>query len=257
MVFKIQSWNVNGLRAVARKGFADILKRESPDVLCVQETKLQDHQLTDSMRTIDSYKSFFSFAKKKGYSGVGIYTKQEPLAVLNGVGDDDFDDEGRVVTVELEQFFVCSVYVPNSQHGLKRLDFRKRFNEVFKSFLKDLEKSKPVIVCGDFNVAHNEIDITNPKANQMNPGFYIEEREHFSDLLDKGFIDTFRYFYPDTVRYSWWSYRFNARARNIGWRLDYILVPKNLLSSVQDALIRNDIYGSDHCPVELHLGDIQ
>lgn len=247
------SWNVNGLRAVARKGFSDILLQEEPDVLCVQETKIQNDQLTDSLTRIGDYTGYFSQAEKKGYSGVAIYTRHEPLSVVYGMGVDEFDAEGRVLTIELDSCFITSVYVPNSQPELRRLDFRKRFNAALRSFLADLESSKPVIVCGDFNVAHHEIDIKNPEANRMNPGFYIEERDAFTELLDAGFVDTFRSLYPETVKYSWWSYRFNARAKNIGWRLDYVLVSKALFTRVNDAYIRNDIYGSDHCPVSIQL----
>ncbi|MGM5481226.1 MAG: exodeoxyribonuclease III [Nanobdellota archaeon] len=254
---KIFSWNVNGIRAIARKGFADILKTEAPDVLCLQETKIRKEQLKEELTHIGDYTSYFSEAEKKGYSGVAIYTRHEPVAVIDGIGEEKFDSEGRVLTIELENFFVISVYVPNSQPELRRFDFRKEFNEKFQTFVKDLEAQKPVIICGDFNVAHNEIDLKNPQNNKMNPGFYIGEREKFTELLETGFVDTFRKLYPDTIKYSWWSYRFNARAKKIGWRIDYVLTSQSLFKHVKDAFIRNDIYGSDHCPVGILLGDMK
>lgn len=253
---KIFSWNVNGLRAIARKGFADILKTEAPDIMCLQETKIRKEQLNADFTDIGEYKSFFSEAEKKGYSGVAIYTLHEPVAVIDGIGEETFDSEGRVLTIELDNFFVTSVYVPNSQPELRRFDFRKEFNDKFMEFVKELEAQKPVIICGDMNVAHNEIDLKNPQNNKMNPGFYIGEREKFTELLDAGFIDTFRTLYPDTIKYSWWSYRFNARAKNIGWRIDYVLASPSIFKHVKDAFIRNDIYGSDHCPVGITLGDM-
>ena len=225
-------------------------------MLCVQETKIQKDQLTEALSSIGEYSSYFSQAEKKGYSGVAIFTKHQPLAVMDGLGIEEFDAEGRVLTIELESCFVTSVYVPNSQPGLKRLDYRLRFNDALFSFLENLNSSKPVILCGDLNVAHKEIDITNPKRNELNPGFYVDERNKFSQLLDAGFIDTFRNAHPDTVKYSWWSYRFNARAKNIGWRLDYVVVSKDIGHAVEQAFIRNDIYGSDHCPVGITLGDL-
>ncbi len=225
-------------------------------MLCIQETKIQNDQLTDALKHVGEYHSYFSQAEKKGYSGVAIYTKHRPVAIIEGIGTEEFDGEGRVLTIELETCFVTSVYVPNSQPGLKRLDYRLRFNDALFSFLEGLNDSKPVILCGDLNVAHREIDITNPKANELNPGFYIEERNKFSRLLEKGFVDTFRNAHPDTIKYSWWSYRFNARAKNIGWRLDYIVVSEDISGAVEQAFIRDDIHGSDHCPVGIILGDL-
>ena len=246
---KFVSWNVNGLRAVVGKGFADTFKALDADFVCLQETKMQEGQLDLSF---DGYKSYWNYADKKGYSGTAIFTRQQPLAVTTGMGIDEHDHEGRVITLEMEDFFLVTVYTPNSQDGLKRLDYRMQWEDDFRKYLLSLDEKKPVIVCGDLNVAHNEIDLKNPKTNRMNAGFTDQERAKMTTLLDAGFIDTFRYFYPDkTDIYSWWSYRFQARAKNAGWRIDYFLASQRLASRLQSATIHTEIFGSDHCPVEL------
>ena len=248
---KLISWNVNGLRACVGKGFEESFKMMDADFFCLQETKMQEGQLD---LNFDGYRSYWNYADKKGYSGTAIYTKHEPISVAYGIGIDEHDHEGRVITLEMENFFLVTAYVPNSQDGLKRLDYRMRWEDDFLAYLKRLDKKKPVIVCGDLNVAHKEIELKNPKTNRKNAGFTDEEREKFTHLLSQGFIDTFRYFYPDTTdAYSWWSYRFRAREKNAGWRIDYFVVSERLAEKIEGATIHNQVFGSDHCPVELTL----
>lgn len=247
---KFISWNVNGLRAVYTKGFEETFKNLDADFFCLQETKMQAGQLDVHF---DGYESYWNYADKKGYSGTAIFTKHHPLNVTYGMDIDEHDHEGRIITLEMERFYLVVVYTPNSQEELRRLDYRMTWEDAFRDFLLKLNEKKPVIVCGDMNVAHQEIDIKNPKANRRNAGFTDEEREKFTVLLNAGFIDTFRYLYPDTVTYSWWSYRFQARQKNAGWRIDYFLTSKSLEPMIKDAKIHTDIFGSDHCPVELDL----
>lgn len=248
---KFISWNVNGLRACNGKGFSETFKALDADFFCLQETKMQAGQLD---LQFEGYKSYWSYADKKGYSGTAIYTRHEPLAVSYGLGIDEHDHEGRVITLEMPEYFVVTAYVPNSQDGLRRLDYRMKWDEDFRNYLMELRKKKPVIACGDFNVAHQEIDLKNPKSNRRNAGFTDEEREQFSNLLNAGFTDTFRFFHPDeTGIYSWWSYRFKAREKNAGWRIDYFIVSDDLNDQLADAKIHTEIFGSDHCPVEVTL----
>lgn len=248
-MLKFISWNVNGLRACATKGFADFFKQADADFFCLQETKMQAGQLD---LQFDGYKSYWNYAEKKGYSGTAIYTKHEPVDVSYGIGIAGHDNEGRVVTLEMPDFFMVTVYVPNSQDGLRRLDYRMQWEDAFRQYLCGLDKRKPVIVCGDMNVAHKEIDLKNPATNHDNAGFTDEERQKFTELLQAGFIDTFRHFYPETAgAYSWWSYRMKARERNAGWRIDYFLTSERLRPRLVSASILSDIHGSDHCPVEL------
>lgn len=248
---KMISWNVNGLRAVVGKGFADIFKTLDADIFCLQETKLQEGQID---LTFDGYEQYWNYAVKKGYSGTAVFTRIKPLSVQYGLGMEEHDQEGRVITLEFERFYLVNVYTPNSKDGLARIDYRMTWEDDFRKYLKKLEENKPVIVCGDLNVAHTEIDLKNPKTNRNNAGFSDQERSKMTELLDAGFIDTFRYFYPDeTGAYSWWSYRFNARKNNAGWRIDYFLVSEVLKDELKNATILNDIYGSDHCPVMLEI----
>ena len=248
-MLKFISWNVNGLRAVAGKGFADIFRDLDADFFCLQETKLQEGQLDIAF---DGYTSYWNYAEKKGYSGTAIFTRHTPLSVSYGIGIADHDLEGRVITLEMQDFYLVTVYTPNSQDGLKRLDYRMNWEDDFRDYLLRLDQAKPVIICGDLNVAHQEIDLRNPKTNRKNPGFTDQEREKFTALLDSGFIDTFRHLHPDTTdAYSWWSYRFQARAKNAGWRIDYFVTSQRLAQSINDASILSDIMGSDHCPVQL------
>lgn len=248
---KFISWNVNGLRACNGKGFSEAFKALDADFFCLQETKMQAGQLD---LQFEGYNSYWSYADKKGYSGTAIYTRHEPLAVSYGLGIDEHDHEGRVITLEMPEYFVVTAYVPNSQDGLRRLDYRMKWDEDFRNYLMELRKKKPVIACGDFNVAHQEIDLKNPKSNRRNAGFTDEEREQFSNLLNAGFTDTFRFFHPDeTGIYSWWSYRFKAREKNAGWRIDYFIVSDDLNDQLADAKIHTEIFGSDHCPVEVVL----
>ena len=251
-MYKFISWNVNGLRAVCGKGFADIFAELDADFFCLQETKMQAGQLDLEFL---GYKSYWNYADKKGYSGTAIYTKHEPLSVSFGIGIDEHDHEGRVITLEMPDFFLVCVYTPNSQDELRRLDYRMQWEDDFRSYLLKLHTSgKGVIVCGDLNVAHKEIDLKNPKSNRRNAGFTDEERGKFTELLGAGFIDTFRHFYPDqTDIYSWWSYRFQARQKNAGWRIDYFVASEDLRERLVDAKIHTEIFGSDHCPVELTL----
>lgn len=248
---KLISWNVNGLRAVVGKGFAEIFASLDADFFCLQETKMQVGQLD---LEFEGYQSYWNFAEKKGYSGTAIYTKHTPLSVAYGIGVDEHDNEGRVITLEMPDFYLVTCYTPNSQDGLRRLDYRMTWEDDFRAYLMALDAKKPVIVCGDLNVAHREIDLKNPKTNRKNAGFTDEEREKMTTLLDAGFTDSFRHFFPDlTDAYSWWSYRFRAREKNAGWRIDYFLVSNRLADKMQSASIHNEIYGSDHCPVELVL----
>ena len=247
---KLISWNVNGLRACEGKGFRDVFKTLGADFFCLQETKMQAGQLD---MQFDGYRSFWNYADKKGYSGTAVFTRHQPLNVSYGIGIDEHDHEGRVITLEMEDFFLVTCYTPNSQDGLKRLDYRMVWEHDFREYLKGLDAKKPVILCGDLNVAHEEIDIKNPKTNRHNAGFTDEEREQFSILLDNGFTDSFRFKYPDEVKYSWWSYRFQARQKNAGWRIDYFVISDRLRDCLADAAIHTEIYGSDHCPVELVL----
>ena len=248
---KLVSWNVNGLRAVLGKGFLDYVAQESPDILCLQETKLQPEQ---AVFDLPGYHRFFNSADKKGYSGTAILTRTEPLSVTYDFGGDEHRHEGRIITAEFPQFYLVCCYTPNSQDGLKRLDYRMRWEDDLRDYLRELDQTKPVVYCGDLNVAHREIDLKNPKTNRQNPGFSDEEREKMTQLLEAGFVDTFRYINGDvTDRYSWWSYRFHAREKNVGWRIDYFIVSQRLADKVKAADIRSEIYGSDHCPVLLEL----
>lgn len=246
---KLISWNVNGIRACCDKGFREAFKSLDADFFCLQETKMQEGQLD---LAFDGYTSYWNYAEKKGYSGTAIFTRHQPLSVTYGLDIEHNDKEGRVITMEMEKFYLVTVYTPNSQDGLKRLDYRMTWEDDFRNYLLELDKKKPVIVCGDLNVAHKEIDLKNPKTNRMNAGFTDQEREKFQLLLDSGFIDTFRFFYPDMESiYSWWSYRFKAREKNAGWRIDYFLASKRLADKLTGAKIHTEIYGSDHCPVEV------
>jgi len=247
---KMISWNVNGLRAIEKKGFREEIERLSPDILALQETKLQEGQ-TDM--AFEGYSSYWNYAERKGYSGTAVFTRIKPLSVAYGMGVDIHDHEGRLITLEFDDHYFVCVYVPNAQDGLKRLDYRMSWEDDFRSYLRGLDRKKPVIICGDMNVAHNEIDLKNPQSNRHNAGFSDEERGKFSELLAAGFKDTYRTLHPDTVEYSWWSYRFKARERNSGWRIDYFLVSDRLMSKVDTASIHTDVLGSDHCPVELAL----
>lgn len=246
---KFISWNVNGLRACVGKGFMDFFKEVDADIFCLQETKLQAGQID---LELPGYHQYWNYAEKKGYSGTAVFSKEEALQVTCGIGVEEHDHEGRVLTLEYPDFYFVTVYTPNSQSELARLDYRMKWEDAFLAYLKKLEASKPVIFCGDLNVAHKEIDLKNPKSNRKNAGFTDEERGKFTALVEAGFIDTFRYFYPDLEGvYSWWSYRFSARAKNAGWRIDYFLTSASLESRLQDAMIYNEVMGSDHCPVGL------
>ena len=247
---KLISWNVNGLRACAGKGFADAFRALDADFFCLQETKMQEGQLD---LEFDGYRSYWNYADKKGYSGTAIYSRLEPLSVRYGIGVDEHDHEGRVITLEMPDFYLVCVYVPNSQDGLKRLDYRMRWEDDFRAYLCGLAARKGVIVCGDLNVAHEEIDLKNPSTNRRNAGFTDEERAKFGTLLEAGFTDSWRSLNPGVVKYSWWSYRFQAREKNAGWRIDYFLVSDSLRDRISGAAIHNEIFGSDHCPVELQL----
>lgn len=248
---KMVSWNVNGLRACVTKGFVDIFNKLDADIFCLQETKLQEGQID---LPLEGYYQYWNYAEKKGYSGTAIFTKKEPLAVTNGIGIDEHNTEGRVITLEFQDFFFVTCYTPNSQNELKRLDYRMKWEDDFREYLLRLNKKKPVILCGDLNVAHNEIDLKNPKTNRKNAGFSDEEREKMTTLLNSGFTDSFRYLYPDKEGiYSWWSYRFNARKNNSGWRIDYFITSDSIKDKIIDSKIHTDIMGSDHCPVELDI----
>ncbi len=248
---KFISWNVNGIRACMTKGFIDAFKALDADIFCLQETKMQAGQLE---LELDGYHQFWSFAEKKGYSGTAIFTKNEPLSVKYGLGVSELDTEGRIITLEFDDYYFITEYVPNAQDGLKRIDHRMKWEDAFRGYVSELKKAKGVVLCGDLNVAHREIDLKNPKTNRGNPGFSDEERGKFQELLDAGFIDTFRYFYPDLENaYSWWSYRFKAREKNVGWRIDYFCVSDNMADRLLSAKIHSEIFGSDHCPVELEI----
>lgn len=250
---KLISWNVNGLRACMTKGFIDFFKEADADIFCLQETKLQEGQIE---LELPGYHQYWNYAEKKGYSGTAVFSKKEPISVVYGIGVEEHDHEGRVITLEYPEFFVVTVYTPNSQDGLARLSYRMRWEDDFLAYLKKLETKKPVIFCGDLNVAHKEIDLKNPKTNRKNAGFTDEERQKMTVLQENGFVDTFRYFYPDREGiYSWWSYRFQARSKNAGWRIDYFMVSESLKEKLSDAVIDTQVLGSDHCPVELILKD--
>ena len=245
---KLISWNVNGLRACNGKGFQDFFRDVDADFFCIQETKMQGGQLD---LEFEGYESYWDYAEKKGYSGTAIYAKHHPISVSYGLGVDEHDHEGRAVTLEMEDFYLVCVYVPNSQDGLRRLDYRMRWEDDFRAYVTRLATKKGVIICGDMNVAHNEIDLKNPATNHMSAGFSDEERAKMTELLGAGFVDSWRFQHPDEVKYSWWSYRMKARERNVGWRIDYFLVSENLKDRIESTDIHNDIFGSDHCPVEL------
>ena len=248
---RLISWNVNGLRACMEKGFMVFFDSIDADIFCLQEIKLSEGQLDWKK---EGYYAYWNYAKKKGYSGTAIFTKRQPISVFYGMGKEEHDKEGRMITLEFETFYMVCVYTPNSQQELARLSYRMKWEDDFREYLCGLKEKKPVIVCGDFNVAHNPIDLKNPKTNTKNAGFTIEEREKMSALLDSGFIDTFRYFYPNMEEiYSWWSYRFRAREKNAGWRIDYFIVSENLKNKLEDSKIHTQVYGSDHCPVELEI----
>lgn len=250
-VKRFVSWNVNGIRACMNKDFYESFKALDADIFCLQETKVQAGQ-TELL--LDGYHQFWNYAEKKGYSGTAVFSKEEPISVSCGLGIPEHDTEGRVITLEFEKFYFITVYVPNSRDGLVRLDYRMEWEDAFRNYICELDKKKPVVFCGDLNVAHKEIDLKNPKSNRKNPGFTDEERGKFSAMLESGFVDTFRHFYPDLEGvYSWWSYRFSARAKNAGWRIDYFIVSERLKDSLKDAKIHNEIFGSDHCPVEVEI----
>ncbi len=245
------SWNVNGIRACLNKDFYTSFKALDADIFCLQETKMQEGQ---AELCLDGYHQYWNYAEKKGYSGTAVFTKEKPVSVSYGLGIPEHDTEGRVITLEFDNYYFITVYVPNSRDGLVRLDYRMEWEDAFRSYVCELDKKKPVIFCGDLNVAHKEIDLKNPKTNHKNPGFTDEERNKFTEMLESGFIDSFRYFYPDLENiYSWWSYRFSARAKNAGWRIDYFVVSERLKDNLKDAKIHNEIFGSDHCPVELEI----
>lgn len=248
---RLISWNVNGLRACVQKGFLDYFTQADADIFCLQETKLQEGQIT---LDLPGYEQYWNYAQKKGYSGTAVFTRRSPLSVRYGLGIPEHDQEGRVITLEFEEFYLVTVYTPNSQNELARLSYRMEWEDAFLAYLKQLEETKPVIFCGDLNVAHREIDLKNPKTNRQNAGFTDEERAKFTRLTEQGFIDTYRYFYPDQEGiYSWWSYRFRAREKNAGWRIDYFCVSDSLKEKLQDARIHTEVFGSDHCPVELEI----
>ena len=248
---KLISWNVNGLRACVGKNFMEDFEKLNADIFCLQETKLQEGQIT---LDLPGYHQYWNYAEKKGYSGTAVFTRKEPLSVAYGIGVEEHDHEGRVITLEFEDYYLVTVYTPNSQEGLKRLDYRMQWEDDFLAYIQSLDKKKPVIYCGDLNVAHQESDLKNPKTNRKNAGFTDEERAKMTTVLSSGFVDTFRYFYPDAEGvYSWWSYRFRAREKNAGWRIDYFIVSERLKDRLENASIHTEIFGSDHCPVELDL----
>jgi len=251
LYMKLISWNVNGIRACIKKGFLDFFEKENADIFCIQETKVQEEQIPF---TLEGYYQYWNFAQKKGYSGTAIFSKIEPVNIVYGMGKEEHDKEGRVITLEFEKFYVMTVYTPNSQRGLARLEYRMKWEEDFLNYIKDLERIKPLIFCGDLNVAHKEIDLKNPSANRKNAGFSTEERNRFTEVINNGFVDTFRFFYPDkTEAYTWWSYMFNARANNAGWRIDYYCVSAGLKNQIKSTVIYNEVLGSDHCPIGLEI----
>ena len=252
---KLISWNVNGLRAIINKGFEEFFKGINADIFCIQETKMQEEQLEEKINTIfDGYKMYWNSAEKKGYSGTAIFSKKEPVNIKYGIGIEEHDKEGRVITLEFEKFYMVNCYTPNSKRELERLDYRMIWEEDFRNYLLELNKKKPVILCGDLNVAHKEIDLKNPKTNRRNAGFTDEEREKMTELLNSGFVDSFRYLYPDKAdKYTWWSYMFKAREKNAGWRIDYFIVSKSIENKIKESYIYSEIMGSDHCPVGLDL----
>ncbi len=252
---KLISWNVNGLRAVINKGFKDFFKEIDADIFSIQETKMQEAQLDENiLKIFEDYNAYWNSAEKKGYSGTAIFTKQKPLNVTYGIGKEEHDKEGRVITLEFEKFYMVNIYTPNSKRELERLDYRQLWEDEIRAYLLKLKENKSVVMCGDLNVAHTEIDLKNPKTNRKNAGFTDEERAKMTELLNAGFVDTYRYKYPEVEgKYSWWSYMFHAREKNAGWRIDYFIVSENLKDKIEDAKILDDIYGSDHCPVELDL----
>lgn len=248
---KLISWNVNGLRACVQKGFTEYFNKIDADIFCIQESKLQEGQIDFAP---EGYYAYWNYAEKKGYSGTAVFSKEKPMSVVYGMGIEEHDHEGRVITLEFDQFYMVTVYTPNSQNELARLPYRMKWEDDFLAYLKNLEKTKPVIFCGDLNVAHKEIDLKNPKTNRKNAGFTDEERSKFTNIVNAGFIDTYRYFYPDQEGvYSWWSYRFKAREKNAGWRIDYFCVSESLKDKLKGAAIHTEIFGSDHCPVELDI----
>lgn len=248
---KFISWNVNGIRACVQKGFLDSFKELDADIFCLQETKMQSGQLE---LDLPGYYQYWNYAEKKGYSGTAIFTKEKPIAVFNGMDIAEHDTEGRLITLEFDNFYFITCYTPNAQDGLKRIDYRMKWEDDFREYVKSLDKNKPVILCGDLNVAHNEIDLKNPKSNRGNAGFSDEERGKFTVLLESGFTDSFRYLYPDLEgAYSWWSYRFKAREKNAGWRIDYFVVSDRIAKDIKEAKIHSEIFGSDHCPVEIEI----
>lgn len=247
---KFVSWNVNGLRAIQKKGFKDFFEQIDADIFAIQETKMQEEQKDFDF---PNYYEYWNCADKKGYSGTLIYTKEKPLNVSYGIDNEKYNDEGRIITLEYQDYYFVTVYVPNSQRELTRLDYRMQFEDDFRDYLTKLDSLKPVIVCGDLNVAHREIDLKNPKSNERNAGFTIEERSKFQILLDSGFIDSFRYLYPEKIQYTWWSYMFNARKNNIGWRIDYFLISSRIINQLKDSIIYDDVLGSDHCPVVIDI----
>ena len=249
-MLKLISWNVNGIRACCDKGFRESFERLDADFFCLQETKMQEGQLD---LQFEGYQSYWNYAEKKGYSGTAIFTRQQPLSVIYGIGVEEHDHEGRVITLEMEKFYLITVYVPNSQDGLRRLDYRMTWEDALRGYITELDRTKPVVYCGDLNVAHEEIDLKNPKSNHHSAGFSDEERAKFSELLAAGFTDTFRALYPDKVEYSWWSYMMKAREKNVGWRIDYFVVSNRLFPKVRDSFILGDVMGSDHCPVGIEL----
>ena len=250
-IMKLVSWNVNGLRAVWQKGFEEFFKKINADVFCIQETKMQEGQFDIKF---ENYKQYFNSAEKKGYSGTAIFTKENPLKVSYGIGIEEHDKEGRIITLEFDNFFMVNVYTPNSQRELTRLEYRQVWEDDFREYLQRLDKTKPVIMCGDLNVAHKEIDLKNPKTNRKNAGFTDEERNKMTQLLEGGFVDTYRYLYPNKEEaYTWWSYMMKAREKNIGWRIDYFIVSERLKDNIKEAIIHSDVMGSDHCPIELDI----
>ena len=248
---KLVSWNVNGIRACVKKGFLEFFEQENADIFCIQEAKVQEEQIPFNL---EGYYQYWNFAEKKGYSGTAIFSKIEPVSIAFGMGKEEHDKDGRVITLEFDKFYVVTVYTPNSQRGLARLEYRMKWEKDFLDYIKDLEKLKQVIFCGDLNVAHKEIDLKNPNANKKNAGFSTEERNRFDELINNGFVDTFRFIYPNqTGAYTWWSYIFNARINNAGWRIDYFCVSAGLKNQVKNSVIYKDVYGSDHCPVGLEI----